>query len=197
MTRLRHVMKVSLLVICNNGVAKGLGERFKFAVGDADSAENVCVPPQMVNSNGTGVITSLQLVIISVRHNWVNHSSCMRPELCVCPQNFVYASRFSNIVKRVVKSLVYRQQQFRLWVTFNSAVRFVTSVKNLVNSFVYESRSTMQCQQANSSRRQEYRQKLRLGVNFQITASTRAGVDQCSIAFATVVRAINVVRMAR
>ena len=114
MTRLRHVMKVSLLVICNNGVAKGLEERFKFAVGNADSAENVCVPPQMVNSNGTGVITSLQLVIISVRHNWVNHSSCMRPELCVCPQNFVYASRFSNIVKRVVKSLVYRQQQFRL-----------------------------------------------------------------------------------
>src|SRR6188768_1879472 len=99
----------------------------------------------------------------------------MRPELRVCVQNFVYASRFSNIVKRVVKSLVYRQQQFRLCVTFNNAMLAV----QLVTSSRISSK------------------KLRLCVNFQITASTRAGVNQCSIAFTTVGRAGNVVRMAR
>jgi len=137
----------------------------------------------------------------------------MRPELRICVKIFLY------IVKCVVKSLVYRQHSFVYMSrskgnantavqfvrqesrqqTFNSAVQFVTSVKSLVNRFVYASRSTMQCQQSNSSRRQEYRQKkLRVCVNFQITASTRAsGVNQSSIVFTTVVRAGNVVRMAR
>jgi len=68
------------------------------------------------------------------------------------------------------------RQQVRICVTFNNAM----STVQLVTSSRISSK------------------KLRVCVNFQITASARAsGVNQCSIAFTTVVRAGNVVRMAR
>jgi len=122
---------------------------------------------------------------------YASRTSCMRPELRICVKIFEYrqeSRQEPRISSTTVSSMSHvpqcspirhvrqeSRQQFRLCVTFNNAMLAV----QLVTSSRISSK------------------KLRLCVNFQITASTRAGVNQCSIAFTTVGRAGNVVRMAR
>jgi len=109
---------------------------------------------------------------------YASRTSCMRPESRVCVQNLVYASRISCIVKNL--SIVNFQIKASMQSAFNSMSNNVRNNSATKNSMVNR-RHVQQCNASSPTRhvvKNIVKKKLRVCVNFQITASTRASGGQ-------------------